>query len=63
VALVWDSRTNELAVTVSDVRTGDEFELAVGSAEALDAFDHPYAYAASRGVHFLAASRLEPAAA
>ena len=63
VALMWDPRTNELAVTVNDVRTGDDFELAVRSAEALDAFDHPYAYAASRGVHFLADRRLEPAAA
>jgi hypothetical protein len=62
VALVWDPRTNALAVTVNDVRTGDDFELAVGSAEALDAFDHPYAYAASRGVHF-DDRWLEPAAA
>jgi hypothetical protein len=63
VALVWDPRTNELALTVSDVRTGDDFELTVGGAEALEAFAHPYAYAASGGVHFLADRRLEPAAA
>ena len=58
VALVWDPRTNELAVTVNDARTGDEFELAVASAEALDAFEHPYAYAAFRGVD--AGATLEP---
>jgi hypothetical protein len=63
IALVWDPRTNQLAVTVADTRTGDDFELTVASADALDVFEHPYAYAARRGVHFLAASRAEPVAA
>jgi hypothetical protein len=62
VALVWDPPTNELAVTVSDARTGDDFELSVTSTEAMDAFEHPYAYAAMRGVHFLD-GRLERVAA
>jgi hypothetical protein len=62
VALEWDPRTNELAVWVNDVRTGDVFELAVASTEARDAFDHPYAYA-TRGVRFLDRRTLEPAAA
>ena len=63
VALVWDPRTNALAVTVNDTRTGDDFELVIDSAEALDAFEHPYAYAASRGVDFLAGRRADPVAA
>jgi hypothetical protein len=38
--------------------TGEEFELEVEAASALDAFRHPYAYAAGRGV-----SHVESAAA
>ena len=56
VALLWDPRTNALTVAVSDDCTGDRFEFGVESSEALDAFAHPYAYAARRGVRFLAAA-------
>ena len=48
VHLLWSQADDTLAVTVSD-ETGDSFELRVGSHEALDAFHHPYAYAAFRG--------------
>ena len=46
VALLWDSRTNRVLVAVEDEREGDSFELEVSAADALDAFRHPYAYAA-----------------
>jgi hypothetical protein len=58
VALLWDPETDGLKVTVFDVKSGDDFELEVSSNEAMDAFHHPYAYAASNGVHFLAGVRL-----
>jgi hypothetical protein len=54
IALLWDRRTDELTVTVTDTSSGDAFELTVDSQVALDAFRHPYAYAAWSGVQFLA---------
>lgn len=50
VFLLWCPADDSLAVTVIDT-TADSFELVVDPAEALDVFDHPYAYAALRGLH------------
>jgi hypothetical protein len=53
VTLVWAEDTNEVAVFVRDLTTDDRFELSLGpGANALDAFEHPYAYAAWRGVDY-----------
>jgi hypothetical protein len=52
VVLFWHERTDELTVMVSDERTGAYFELAADPARALDVFDHPYAYAAARGLPY-----------
>ena len=49
VSLLWHKPTNRLTVFVNDTRTGETFELEVASDYALDAFQHPYAYAFSRG--------------
>jgi hypothetical protein len=49
VTLSWSPSDDSLYVTVRD-DAGDAFELAVGANEALDVFEHPYAYAASRAV-------------
>ena len=46
VVLCWHPRENAVTVSVDDDRTGDCFELAVEREHALDAFYHPYAYAA-----------------
>jgi hypothetical protein len=48
VQLLWNPADNTLAVTVSDDR-GESFELRVASHDALDVFNHPYAFAAFRG--------------
>lgn len=48
VFLLWCPADDSLAVVVIDVNA-DSFELVVGAAEALDVFNHPYAYAAHRG--------------
>ena len=38
-----------MTVSVADGRTGDHFEIAVDRRRALDAFYHPFAYAALSG--------------
>jgi len=51
VALLWSKRTHRAAVAVLDEGTGDYFELEIGAQhDPLDLFNHPYAYAASRGL-------------
>jgi hypothetical protein len=51
VRLLWVQDTNVVSVLVRDDRTDDQFELTVETdADALDTFEHPYAYAAWRGV-------------
>jgi murein DD-endopeptidase MepM/ murein hydrolase activator NlpD len=57
VALFWQTDADRLVLVVDDSRSGDLFELEVSSAEALDAFEHPYAYAAHRGVDYAAGLR------
>ena len=59
VTLLWSRRTNRVLLVVRDTRTEEEFELAVPHAAALDAFNHPYAYASSLGIEF-EAGRREP---
>ena len=44
--LLWHPNENALTVSVEDSRVGGGFQLAVAPDRALDAFYHPYAYAA-----------------
>ena len=46
VVLLWHPREDTLTVSVEDDRLGDRFQLAVAPDRALDAFYHPFAYAA-----------------
>ena len=46
VLLLWHPPENTLTVSVDDVRLADRFELVVPPDRALDAFYHPFAYAA-----------------
>ena len=46
VRLLWHPRENALTVSVEDGRMGDCFDLAIAPDDALDAFYHPFAYAA-----------------
>lgn len=50
VTLSWDCVWNRVIVSVYDAGTDESFELAVEDANARDAFEHPFAYAAFRGV-------------
>jgi hypothetical protein len=55
VVLYWHGG-DKVSVFVHETSTGEEFELKVDPAFALDAFRHPYAYAAGRGVSHAAAA-------
>jgi hypothetical protein len=46
VRLLWHPRANAVTVSVEDARAGAQFDLAVAPDRALDAFYHPFAYAA-----------------
>ena len=46
VLLLWHPRENAVTVTVEDARVGNRFQLAVAPDRALDAFYHPFRYAA-----------------
>jgi len=56
VTLLWAEATNAVAVLVRDEGNDDQFELSVEpGANALDTYEHPYAYAAWRGMDYRAA--------
>jgi hypothetical protein len=48
VSLLWSRPTNELTVRVHDAALEEEFEVPAAPAEALEVFNHPFAYAATR---------------
>ena len=50
VTLRWYPATDTVAVAVTDRAASVAFEFPVDRAHALDAFHHPYAYAAFRGL-------------
>ena len=45
VKLLWDPASNSVSLSVDDERRGDAIWIDVASADALDAFNHPYANA------------------
>jgi hypothetical protein len=51
VRMLWSPTGNRVTVTVDDAVTGDSFRVDVRASDrARDVFDHPFAYAALRGV-------------
>ena len=51
IVLFWSRRTHRAAVKLEDAATGETVELAVlPTDDPLDVFNHPYAYAAARGL-------------
>ena len=60
VTLLWTKATNTVAVAVLDTKSGVELEFDVVGSHALDAFNHPYAYAATVGVASTQPTRLVP---
>jgi hypothetical protein len=58
VTLLWDPATNLLAVVVDDFRRCESFELVLDPTESpLEAFYHPYAAAAARGLDLVGIGR------
>ena len=47
VRLLWNSRTDCVFVAIEDQRDGISFEFQVDAATALEAFQHPFAYASN----------------
>jgi hypothetical protein len=47
VTLFWNEGTNRVTIDVLDSRSGEALEFEVDGCAALDAFNHPYAYAAA----------------
>jgi len=54
VSLYWSGATNRVTVAVLDSHSGEGLEFDVDGSAALDAFNHPYAYAATRRVRSVA---------
>src|SRR5947209_17560184 len=50
VTLLWTESTNSVTLAVIDSHSAEELEFEVDAGCALDAFNHPYAYAAARRV-------------
>ncbi len=48
VLLLWHPEIDRVELSVSDVTTGEGFHIEVAPGTAMDAFHHPYAYAARR---------------
>jgi hypothetical protein len=55
--LLWHPDAGKLTVEVVDRNAGDDFTLLVDAPYAMDAFHHPYAYAAHRGIQYHAGVR------
>ena len=49
VRLLWDADLDQTSVSVNDARTGEEFQFPVPGEDAMEAFHHPYSYAAHLG--------------
>lgn len=52
VSLLWNRATDTVSVLVADMRSGDAFELPVEGESPLEVFNHPYAFAAFRGIDY-----------
>jgi hypothetical protein len=57
VSLFWSSTADRVTLAVADQNLDQEFHINVAGAHALDAFYHPFAYAAGRGLGFGSAMR------
>ena len=58
VTLFWSKATNRVTIAVLDSRSDEGLEFDVDGSAALDAFTHPYAYAATTHARNLAVSRV-----
>jgi hypothetical protein len=54
VTLFWSKASNRVTISVFHARSATALEFEVDGADALDAFNHPYAYAATSGARHIA---------
>jgi hypothetical protein len=59
VTLFWGKASNQVTIAVLDSRSHEAVEFEVDGSAALDAFNHPYAYAAAGHARHLAISRVD----
>ena len=57
VSLFWSRTADRVTLAVADQDLDEEFQISVAGPHALDAFYHPFAYAAGRGLGFGRAMR------
>ena len=57
VSLFWSRTAERVTLAVADQNLDEEFHINVAGAHALDAFYHPFAYAAGRSLGFGSALR------
>ncbi len=57
VSLFWTKSSDRITIAIMDTRADEALELEVDGSAALDAFNHPYAYAAARHSHDRAVTR------
>ena len=50
ITLFWTKPSDRVAIAILDTRSGEALEFDVDGSAALDAFNHPYAYAATQRV-------------
>ncbi|MGH2933663.1 MAG: hypothetical protein ACRDL2_03995 [Gaiellaceae bacterium] len=51
ITLLWSKRRHRAAVTIEDAATGELIELPLAAEDdPLDVYNHPYVYAAARGL-------------
>ncbi len=48
VTLYWNKPSDRVTIVVFDLRSGEALDFEIDGKAALDAFNHPYAYAATR---------------
>ena len=54
IILFWSKPSNQVTVAVLDTRSDEALEFDVDGSAALEAFNHPYAYAATQRVRGVA---------
>jgi hypothetical protein len=62
VSLLWHRDIEVVSLTIRDNRSGRSLELPVVHDRALQAFRHPFAYAASSGIDYAASLAASPLA-
>jgi hypothetical protein len=56
VTLFWSKPSDQITIAIVDTRSDEALEFEVVGTAALDAFNHPYAYAAAHHAHDRATS-------